>query len=140
MKTETSVKAWLNNFARCVQTQDFKQGRRFFHRKVYCFGSKAAVCKSLDQLVNRQWKMIWPNIEGFCFNLKQVHYQISGDQCMACIMAPWNSMGFHKNGKTFQRRGRVTILLTRKSAENRWQATYTHYSLYPGTPEDTSRR
>ena len=133
------IHEWLDGFARCVRQCDFESGRAFFHRDVYCFGSRAAVCTSLDELVQQQWRQIWPNITDFRFEAGALHCQLSEDARLACLMVPWVSTGYHRDGTLFPRRGRVTIVLTRSSANERWRARHTHYSLYPGTPEDTRR-
>ena len=139
MGIPSEIRSWLEGFAECVRQRDFNRGKTYFQRNVYGFGSYAAACKGIDQLANRQWKAIWPNITGFAFDLRQVHYKISADGRWACVMTPWRSTGY-RSGRPFQRGGRVTILLTRLRRNSPWRAIHTHYSLNPGTPQTALRR
>lgn len=134
------IKAWLENFAKCVQSKDFEKGKTLFSPSCWCFGSYAEVLNNLDDLVENQWKQIWPNITDFHFDLNKLHCQFSQDQRMACIMAPWYSTGYRPDGMIYARPGRVTIVLLKDPVHNSWLAHHTHYSLNPGTPLVTKRQ
>lgn len=139
MTPRQALRQWLDGFAACVRARDFARGRTFFHRRAHGFGSYADICWDLDDLVRRQWKQIWPNITGFRFDQRRLHYLISPDRRLMGAMLPWRSTGFHPDGRRFLRNGRVTIILSRERG-GRWVARHTHYSLNPGTSQTTVRR
>ena len=93
MGIQSEIRSWLKGFAGCVRQRDFNRGKTYFQSDVYGFGSYAAACKGIDQLVNRQWKNIWPNITGFAFESRQLHYKASADKRWVCVMVPWRSIG-----------------------------------------------
>ncbi len=131
------IKKWLTRFAVCVREQNFDGGREMFYEDVVCFGSRADILSGLDDLIERQWKAIWPNITEFNFLTDRFHCEMSGDGRSALVIVPWTSTGYHEDGSSFPRLGRVTILLIRDPDKNTWLAKHTHYSLYPGTPNHT---
>ena len=133
------IKQWLTDFTDCVQKLDFERGKTMFSVSSWCFGSYAEILNSLDDLVENQWKQIWPNITDFAFNLDKLHCQFSQDYHMACVMAPWVSTGYRLDGMTYNRPGRVTIILIKEPGQNTWLAHHTHYSLNPGTPRLTQK-
>ncbi|MBZ0166638.1 MAG: nuclear transport factor 2 family protein [Candidatus Omnitrophica bacterium] len=138
MDTEKDeIKKWLTKFALYVREQDFAGGREMFYEDVVCFGSRAEILCGLDDLIERQWKAIWPNITAFNFLTDKFHCEFSADGKSACVIVPWISTGYHEDGTAFPRPGRVTILLIRDAGNNTWLAKHTHYSLYPGTPNHT---
>jgi len=131
------IRKWLTKFALHVRNLDFTAGRTMFYEEIFCFGSKAEILNGLDDLIERQWKMIWPNITGFNFVTDQFHCEFSADKNFACVLAPWVSTGYHQDGTSYPRNGRVTILLVRDTNKHAWMAKHTHYSLSPGTPYNT---
>ena len=130
-----TLRRWLADFEACVRRKDVEGARPLFHPEAYSFGSYAPVCRGLEELVERQWKMTWPYIENFRFDLEQLHAELSGDGLLAVAMLPWSSIGYHEDRTPFERRGRVTIVLTRAAPDAPWLASHTHYSLDPGTPQ-----
>ena len=133
------IKAWLVKFQECVQSVDYATARKMFDPDCYCFGSLAEKVFSLDELIEKQWSQIWPNCQGFQFNLDEIHMEICQEGDMACAMVPWTSIGFHPDGNPFERPGRVTILLKKNPSTKNWVALHTHYSLKPGTPQSTKK-
>jgi hypothetical protein len=129
------VKKWLKDFGDCVRAKDFASGRRMFYSRIVCLGSHARLVTGLDSLIEKQWKKIWPNITGFDFG--KMHFEFNHEKNMACVIGPWISTGYHKNGESFSRPGRVTILLIKDPVKKVWLAKHTHYSLFPGTPNKT---
>lgn len=131
-----ALQEWLTGFASCVQRQAFDEGRAYFHPQAYCFGSYASWCEGLDDLVEHQWRKIWPNITEFEFDFKRLRYTASRDGQWLCAMVPWNSVGYRPDHTPFSRNGRLTVVLT-WTPRNSWQALHTHYSLNPGTAQTT---
>jgi len=53
-----------------------------------------------------------------------------GNDALLCVVAPWDSLGVNRDGTTFPRPGRATLLLVRRE---RWVAVHSHFSLAPRT-------
>lgn len=117
-----------------MRRRDFRGGRRYFREDVRAFGSLAAVCDGLDDLVAQQWRRIWPNISGFGFDVARLRVHESADGLLVCAEVPWRSTGRAEVG-TFRRCGRATIVLTREHLRASWRAAHSHYSLDPGVAQ-----
>jgi len=141
MSPETEeIFAWLDAFEKCVNSQDFEKAKPLFHPDTYCFGSYSKVMTSWEELCQQQWQKVWPNITDFRFDRKNLHCLISDDHQMACVMAPWASTGYDKNGKSFERPGRVTIILMKDKKTHTWLAHHSHYSLFPGSNQTVIKK
>ncbi len=129
MQTELiDLKRWLSEFADAVREKDFAHGRELFDDNVVAFGTFAESIRGLDELVERQWAVIWKNTDGFRFDLDDFTGEISGS--VAWAAARWHSTGIHKDGRTFPRSGRATFVLSRHG--DMWKAVHSHHSIDPG--------
>lgn len=131
------ILGWLKTFEQCVQDENYLAARALFHPDCYCFGSKAKRTFSLEDLIENQWKKIWPNIQDFCFDFELLQYRVSESEDLATVVCPWHSVGFHADGRSYPRDGRVTLIFLKDPTHRRWLAYHTHYSLNPGTPTKT---
>ena len=130
-----ALKAWFTEWGTLVAAVDFVSARKLFHADVIGFGTYMDVVRGLEHLENRQWRSIWPTIEGFTFLVDELVSGVSEDGKQAYGIVPWTSTGFHKDGSSYHRPGRATVIFTRDSATNPWRAIHTHISLAPGTPQ-----
>ena len=121
-----SWERWLEGFSETVRARDFSKGKRLFSKGVVSFGTVCVRAKNLDELVAKQWKLVWPKTKDFKFDCESARVIKNADH--AVIIAGWRSTGF-RNKIPFARRGRATIVLE-KSA-NCWKALHTHFSLEP---------
>lgn len=118
---------WLHNFADAVRNQDFAAGKALFHQDVVSFGTVCVRSDSLNNLVDRQWKVIWTSTKWFNFDYASALAAVEANQ--AVIISNWYSTGFDRQGKAFQRQGRSSIVL--KQDEGQWKAIHTHLSINP---------
>lgn len=132
-EVEQAIREWFQTLERCVRQVDYQTARQTFAPDVLSFGTRADVVAGLDALVANQWSGIWPNIRDFTINLDQLHWGTSAD--LAWGIVTWDSTGFHRNGTSFPRPGRATVIFERR--HGRWLAIHTHFSLFPGTPPST---
>jgi ketosteroid isomerase-like protein len=128
---------WLKEFERCVRTIDYNKCKTMFYSDAYCYGTLVESVNSLDGLFKQQWSQVWVNIKDFSFYLDHLQYETDDHGKMACLILPWTSQGFHKDGTSFKRHGRATILLLRDSQNGQLRARHTHFSLKPGTQATT---
>jgi ketosteroid isomerase-like protein len=129
-----SIAAWFQRWGELVAAVDFKRVRELFAEDSVAFGSKVEMVTSRDALEQEQWRVVWPTMADYHYDLSTLEIVISPDRLMATAAAIFHSTGFHKDGSPFDRPGRVTASLMRESIGAPWYATHTHVSLKPGTP------
>ena len=93
------------------------------------------VVEGLDQLKINQWENIWPTISGFKFLTDTLFIQLSPDKLFANSILTWDSVGYQKDGKSFERSGRATVTLKRRNLNSKWRGIHTHFSLNRGVPQ-----
>jgi len=126
---------WLDRFAACVREVDYAAARPFWHPGILAFGTYQRVLQGLEDWGVRQWDNVWPRTADFAFAAGETRVLASPDGAMAVAIAPWNSTGFHKDGTTFPRPGRATIVLARNG--DTWVGVHSHMSLERGVPDDS---
>ena len=129
-----SVEEWFVRWAELVANVDIKGVREIFVEDTVAFGSKVEMVRTRDELEAEQWRLIWPTMADYRYDLSTLEVMMSPDRLMAVGAAIFSSTGFHKDGSRFDRPGRVTASLMRSRPGATWLATHTHVSLKPGTP------
>lgn len=133
-KDRRSIAEWFQRWGELVANVDFKRVRELFAEDAVAFGSKVEMVTTRDALEAEQWRVVWPTMADYRYDLSTLEIMISPDRLMATAAATFHSTGFHKDGSRFDRPGRVTAALMRQSVGGPWYATHTHVSLKPGTP------
>jgi ketosteroid isomerase-like protein len=129
-----SVAEWFVRWGALVANVDIKRVRELFAEDAFAFGSKVEMVRSREALEAEQWRLVWPTMENYRYDLDTLELDVSPDRLMATAAAIFHSTGFHKDGTKFDRPGRVTASLMREAIGAPWYATHTHVSLKPGTP------
>jgi ketosteroid isomerase-like protein len=129
-----SVEEWFVQWAELVANVDIKRVREIFVEDAVAFGSKVEMVRTRDELEAEQWRVVWPTMADYRYDLSTLEVITSPDRLMAVGAAIFRSTGFHKDGTRFARPGRVTASLMRSHPGAPWLATHTHVSLTPGTP------
>ena len=129
----TEVADWFRHLERCVRAVDFDAARPIFAEEAVGFGTYGAMLDGLDALVAGQWQQIWPNIEGFTFDLDTLRFGAAcpdeGGGSLVWAICRWDSVGHDAGGGTFDRPGRATVILERRQGV--LKALHTHFSLVP---------
>ncbi len=125
-----AARQWLAALQRCVRAVDYEAACALFDPDVLAFGTYASIVSGRPALRREQWERVWPAIRGFTLRLDEV--RCVGNDALLCVIAPWDSLGVNRDGTTFPRPGRATLLLVRRE---RWVAVHSHFSLVPGTGE-----
>lgn len=131
---EGEVRRWLAAWGAEVAARDFDAAERRFSADVVGFGTRASVARGLRVLRAEQWEHVWPNIEGFWFDVASADVWVSPDGAFAVIGAAWSSNGRSATGRRFPRGGRATIALRRGEVSGEWRGVHTHFSLDPIDP------
>ena len=132
-----SIGLWFQVWEKQVQNKDFESAKKLFENDVVGFGTWMNVVEGIDKLCSDQWKNIWPTINNFKFVTKTLFIQISPDRLLANSILVWNSTGYKKNGNSFKRNGRATVVLKRSNLDNSWKGIHTHFSLNRGIPQES---
>ena len=136
-KDHNSIGLWFQIWEKQVQNRDFSSAKKLFENDVVSFGTWMNVVEGLDKLYSDQWKNIWPTINNFKFVTNALFIQISPDRLLANSILVWNSTGYKKNGNSFKRNGRATVVLKRSNLDNSWKGIHTHFSLNRGIPQES---
>jgi ketosteroid isomerase-like protein len=129
-----SVADWLKWWGERVADVDFKAVRPVFAEDAIAFGSRTEMMTSQAELERDQWRMVWPTIEDYRYDLSTLEVAMSPDRLMAMGAVIFRSTGLHKDGGKFERNGRATVVLMRPAIGAPWICTHSHVSLKPGTP------
>lgn len=132
------AREWLRDFESRVRAQDFEGGRALFEPSVLGYGSRLAQAEGLDPLVRDQWKRVWPNIEGYRFDVERL--RVFGDAAAGALTLalPWTSTGIDSGGRRYPRPGRCTLVL-RRDTDGRWRCAHSHFSLPLEVSQDLRR-
>ena len=131
------IRRWFRTLQVCVQTVDFVGSRPLFAENMITFGTFTAFTIGREATEREQWRHVWGHIDQFRWRLDDLRTLISGDRLTAVGMAVFESTGYTKDGKAFDRPGRATVVLGRQAVGEEWVAEHTHVSLFPGTPSRT---
>jgi ketosteroid isomerase-like protein len=126
------LELWLKEFSTAVRRQDFTAGKKLFAGGANSFGTVCARMDSLDELVARQWRQVWPKTKDFDFDYDTARAVVTGE--LATILTGWRSDSFDAEKKTVERAGRATIVLQPSAIG--WRAVHTHFSINPHPAHD----
>jgi len=129
-----SIAEWFQVWGDRVGAVNFKAVRDMFTEDAIAFGSKVEMVQSREALERDQWRVIWPTIEDYRYDLSTLEVVVSPDRLMAMGASIFRSTGIHKNGTKFERTGRATVTLQRGAVGAPWVCNHSHVSLTPGTP------
>jgi ketosteroid isomerase-like protein len=133
--TRKDVLDWLAAFAAHVRAVDYAPAQPMFHPDLTAFGTYRDVNPDLQAWIHLQWANVWPRTSDFRFDLDATHVLVSADGGMATAIAPWTSTGYYRDGATFERPGRATMVFNRDG--DRWICVHSHMSLNRGVPQDS---
>jgi ketosteroid isomerase-like protein len=128
------VRRWFQRHQLCVQSVDYVGARPLFAEDMITFGTYAAFTMGREATEKEQWRNVWGRIDQFRWLLDDLRTIISSDRLMAVGMAVFQSTGYTKDGQSFDRPGRATVVLVRSAIGEDWVAQHTHVSLFPNVP------
>lgn len=134
-ETRMTLLDWLDRFAKHVREIDYESATPMFHPDMSAFGTYMDHLPNLASWFQTQWKNVWPRTSDFRFDLEATQVLASADEGMAVVISPWTSTGYHRDGSTFSRPGRATMVFHRDA--DGWICTHSHMSLNRGVPQDS---
>lgn len=127
------IKEWFKSLAAHVRDVDFVGARPIFAPDMIAFGTFTDFMIGRDAAEQQQWRNVWPHIDGFYFR-PDIHAIVSPDRLQAVGMAVFDSTGYHKDGKSYDRPGRASVVFVRATVDAPWVAQHTHLSLVRDVP------
>jgi ketosteroid isomerase-like protein len=131
----TSIADWVRRWGALVAGVDFVPARDLFDPEVVGFGTFQDQVRGQAALEAEQWRWVWPTIEDFGFDTDTMVAEVSPDRLMGWAAILWTSTGLAEEGTRYDRPGRCTAVLRRKSPEAPWLGIHTHFSLARGVPQ-----
>lgn len=131
----SAVRLWFERLAQFCRDIDYEGGREIFAEDMIAFGTFTDFMRGRELTEHNQWRNVWGTIKDFCYDLDTIDVIIAGDRLTAVGMGLWQSQGFHPDGEPFDRPGRTTVVLIRRSLDEPFVAVHTHMSLFRGTPD-----
>jgi ketosteroid isomerase-like protein len=126
---------WLETFSGYVREVDYAAARPLFHPDVLAFGTHRNVIPGLAAWQATQWDNVWPKTSHFRFYTAAARVLVSADNTMATVVVPWSSTGYNKDGTTFDRPGRASMVFNKE--DGKWLCTHSHMSLNRGVPQQS---
>ena len=130
-----SIKAWFDTWSGYVASVDFDSARPLFAEDLVAFGTWMDIVEGREVVIEKQWKSIWGTIKDFRFLTDTLQVRVSPDRLFAVAALVWDSTGFHENGVSYPRPGRVTVGMRRIDIGASWMGIHTHLSLNRGVPQ-----
>ena len=130
-----AVRAWFDTLAMHCRAVDYEGARSIFAEDMIAFGTFTDFMIGRELAEKNQWRNVWGTIRSFRYDPDKIEAIVSADRLMAVGIGVWQSDGYHSNGERFDRPGRTTVTLARKSVGDPFIATHTHMSLFRGTPD-----
>jgi ketosteroid isomerase-like protein len=128
-----AVRLWFETLARHVQSVDFIGARPIFAEDMVAFGTFTDFMTGRADSEQQQWRNVWPHINGFQFR-PDIRAIVSPDRLQAVGMGVFDSTGYQKDGASYARPGRTTVVLVRSSTDANFIAQHTHMSLFRDVP------
>jgi ketosteroid isomerase-like protein len=122
---------WFRTWEAAINARDYAAARTLFDPEVVGFGTTVEVAHGLDELEHQQWRKTWPRIEDFRFDFEEMKVLIHDNGELATVLTTWSSLGIRDDSSRFERPGRMTVVLEKRSGTDSWKAIHTHFSLTP---------
>jgi ketosteroid isomerase-like protein len=131
---EQAVLNILQRVMDSVHTLDYEGVRDLIPDDGLYFGSVAPMARGYQELYERQFTKVWPNISEFNMPEDSINVKVSGSLAYATCL--FESGGRGPDGNTIQRQGRMTFVF--ECRDGKWVMVHSHDSLYPTPPGQTS--
>jgi ketosteroid isomerase-like protein len=131
-----TIAHWFDTWGSYVAGKEFEPAKHLFATEAVGFGTWMDYVEGRDDLVNHQWRNVWPTISSFHHRTEDtLRVTVSADRLSAVGLVLWTSIGSDEFGTHFERPGRTTAVFIRYSTEGEWLCIHTHVSLAKGVPQ-----
>ena len=124
------IKHILGRVQSSVHALDYEAVRDLIPEDGLYFGSVAAVARGYDELYEKQFTRVWPNISEFTIPDESINVRVSRPLAAATCLFESTARG--ADGNKFERQGRMTFVFELR--DDNWIMVHSHDSLYPVMP------
>lgn len=128
------VRAWLEEFERCVNRVDYAGSAKLFYEGATVYGLYSDA-KWISEINQKEWTREWPCIQNFAWTYGSRTSIWSEDQTQATAFLTFVSTGYDTYGKEFSRPGRATVLLLHR--DGLLLCFHMHMSVEHGIQQDS---
>jgi len=122
-----AIRKILDTVVQSVHKLNYEGVREFFPDDGFYFGSYTPIARGYEEMVERQFAMVWPNISDFKIPADTITIQVSG--AIAWATCQFESAATGPGGKSIERKGRMTFVFERRAGK--WVIVHSHDSLDP---------
>jgi ketosteroid isomerase-like protein len=94
------------------------------------YGSVVAIARGYEELYEKQFSKVWPNVDEF--NIVPISISVHNSGSIAWAICLFESSSAGVDGKTMERNGCMTFIFERRG--EKWIMIHSHDSLYPTAP------
>ena len=127
----TAIKGILNTIETSVHAVDYDNVRDLIPDDGVYFGSVAVQAKGYEELKQKQFTRVWPNVGEFSITRDSIDIHLAGDTAWATCLFESTAKNA-TNDKSGARKGRMTFIFERRDVG--WVIIHSHDSLYPEAP------
>jgi ketosteroid isomerase-like protein len=128
---KSAIRDILGRVMNSVHKLDYEGVRDLIPDDGHYFGSVATVAYGYEELYEKQFIKVWPNIDAFNMVPESIAIQTAGDFAWATCLFESSASG--PDGKPMERKGRMTFIFARR--DGLWLMVHSHDSLYPTPPK-----
>ena len=123
------IREILDRIVESVHKLDYEGVRDLIPDDGVYFGSIAVRAQGYDELYEKQFSRVWPNIDEFKIDPSSVSIHPSGKFAWAICLFESSVPG--TDGEPLARKGRMTFIFERR--DDKWVMVHSHDSLYPSS-------
>ena len=127
----TAVRKILDRIVESVHELDYEGVRDLIPDDGVYFGSIAVAAQGYDELYEKQFSRVWPNIDKFKIDPSSI--SIHASEKIAWAICLFESSVPGTNGEPVERKGRMTFIFEWR--DDKWVMVHSHDSLNPALPE-----
>ena len=124
---ELEIRRILDRVTDSVHNLDYEGVRDFIPDDGLYFGSYAVMAEGYDELYEKQFSRVWPNIKQFAMLPSSINIHTAETIAWATCLFISSVAGADANA--VERKGRMTFVFARR--EGQWAMVHSHDSLYP---------
>ena len=127
----TAIRQILDRIVESVHELDYEGVRDLIPDDGVYFGSIAVKAQGYDELYEKQFSRVWPNIDEFKIDPSSISIHASDKIAWAICLFESSVPG--TNGEPVERKGRMTFIFEWR--DDKWVMVHSHDSLNPALPE-----
>lgn len=130
----TAIRNILATIEESVHSVDYENVRDLIPDDGLYFGSVAVQARGYDELREKQFTRVWPNVDQFSMVPESIDIHMAGKLAWATCLFESTAKGV-ADAASGARKGRMTFVFEQRDAG--WVIIHSHDSLYPAPPSSS---